>query len=214
MASSTSPKVSIVLALNPSTYHFSEPTAPELSLTVTSDSDKPFMVFTWNTVLWPKLALAQRQFIITDLTDNVEVTQTSIMLQRMPFSRVRGAPDEVYYLDILPDTPTTISTPFGRGNTQPQPKAVAQRGWEVDEEGNERESVHASGVDGLEPGHRYRLEVKREGLEGMWWRWGTKEDFLVDANSPEERRMWSADQSEKSPLDFEPIEGIEFSVEE
>ena len=217
MASSRPPKVSIVLSLNQSTYHFPESTAPVLSLTVTTDSDKPFMVFTWHTALWPKLALGQRQFVITDLTDNIEVVQTAMMLQRMPFTRVRGAPDEVYYLDIMPGTPTIVSTPFARGHTRPQSKAVAQRGWVLDDEGNERKirrSVHARGVDGLEPGHRYRLDVKRGELWGMWWRWGTKEGFLVDADSPPGQRMWSPDQSEQSPLDFKPIEGIEFSVEE
>lgn len=51
-----------------------------------------------------------------------------------------------------------LSTPFGRNgsNVKPQPKAVVQRGWELDEDGNERKirrSTRATGVDGLEPGH-------------------------------------------------------------
>lgn len=215
MASDTAPKISIVLSLNHSTYHFSDETPPELSLTVTSNSEKPIVLFTWHTPLWPKLALAQRQFVITDLTENVEVTQTSVRLQRMPFSRVRGASDEAYYLEIMPGSSAVVTTPFGRGSFHPQPKSVVERGWELDEHGNEkkiRRSIHAQGVDGLEPGHRYRLDVKPGDLQGMWWRWGRKEDFLVDPDSSD--RMWSADQSEQGALEFEPIEGIEFCVED
>ena len=214
MASDANPKISTILSLNHSTYHFSDETPPELSLTVTSDSEKPIILFTWHTPLWPKLALTQRQFIITDLTDNVEVTQTSVRLQRTPFTRVRGSSDELYYLEIMPGRPAVVTTSFGRGSFHPQPKRVAERGWELDEQGNEmkiRRSVHAQGVDGLQPGHRYRLDVKAGALQGMWWRWGTKEDFLVNPDSSD--RMWSADQSEQGALEFEPIEGLEFCVE-
>ena len=215
MASEIAPKISIVLSLNQSTYHFSDKTPPELSLTVTSNSGKPVLLFTWHTSLWPKLALAQRQFIITDLTDNVEVTQTDIRLKRMPFTRVRGHPDEVYYLEIVPGKSAVVKTPFGRGDFHPQPKSVVERGWELDDHGNEmkiRRSIHAQGVDGLETGHRYRLDVKKGDLQGIWWRWGTKDDFLVDPDSSD--RMWSADQSEQGVIEFEPIEGIEFGVED
>ena len=152
---------------------------------------------------------------INDLTENVEVTQTSVRLQRMPFSRVRGASDEVYYLEIMPGRSAVIKTPFGRGSFHPQPKSVVERGWELDEHGNEmriRRSIHARGVDGLEPGHHYKFDVKPGEMQGMWWRWGTKEDFLVNADDPD--RMWSADQSEQGALEVEPIEGIEFRVED
>ena len=132
----------------------------------------------------------------------------------MLFTPVRGAPDEVYYLNILPGESAAVKTRFGRGDSQPQPKAIAERGWELDKHGDEmkiRRSIHAQGVDGLEPGHRYRLDVKPGALQGIWWRWGTKEDFLVEPESP--NRMWSVDQSEASPLEIAPVEGVEFSVE-
>ena len=133
----------------------------------------------------------------------------------MPLTRVRGVLDEVYYLSILPNTSTLVKTRFGRGDTQPQPKAIAERGWELDEHGNEmkiRRSIYAQGVDGLEPGHRYRLNVKPGVLQGIWWRWGTKEDFLVEPESQD--LMWSWDQSEAVPLEVTPVGGIEFSIEE
>lgn len=216
MATSEAPTLSITLSLSRSTYSFSEHQPPELSLTVTSNADKPLTVFTWHRPLWPKLALCQRQFIITDLADNVEVPQTAVQIQRMPFTRIRGCSDNVYFVTIMPGTPTVVSTPFGRGTAQPQPKAVAERGWELDSEGKEmktRRSVHAHGVDGLEPGHRYRLDVKRVELYGMWWRWGSREEYLVDPDTQGADRMWSPKHSEQSPLEFAPIEGIDFSVE-
>ena len=58
--------------------------------------------------MYPKLALAQRGFVITDLIEGGEVTQTSIQLQRMPLTRVRGHPDEEYYLTLQPEAPTVV----------------------------------------------------------------------------------------------------------
>ena len=217
MATSEAPKLTVKLSLSRSTYHFSEPTPPELSLVITSNCDRPLTIFTWGKALWPKLALAQQKFRIIDLTDNAEVTQTAVQIQRMPHTRIRGSADETYYMTIVPGVPATVSAPFGRPNFHPRPKAVAQQGWELDDEGNEmkvRRSIHALGVDGLEPGHRYRLDVKRMELEGIWWRWGTKEDYLVDPDTQGAERMWNSGDSEQDVLVFEPIEGIEFSVEE
>jgi len=216
MPTTESPKLWIILSLSAATYRFSDPTPPELSLTVTSNSERPLTVFTLHSILWPKLALAQRGFIMTDLTTGAEVKQTSIQLQRKAFTRIRGSPDEKYYLTIHPNHPTTVATPFSRGgNARPQPKAVIEGGWVLDENGKEmkvRRSVYAQGVDGLEVGHRYRLDVVPEKLQGLWWRWGTKDEVLVDERNPD--RMLFPEQSEQVALDFGPIDGIEFNVEE
>ena len=215
MPNAKAPKLSLKLSLSPDTYSFFNPKPPELSLTITSNTLEPITIFTWHSVLYPKLALAQRRFIITDLSNNAQVTQTSTQVQRAAFTRIRGSPDEAYYLTIERDTPLIISTPFGRsGNVRPQPKAVVERGWELDEDGRERKirrSVHAQGVDGLEVGHRYRLDVAPESLRGLWWRWGTKEEVLVDRDDPE--CMLAQTQSEQVELEFEIMDGIEFSVE-
>ena len=216
MSSTQLPKLSLKISLSKPIYHFSNPKPPQLSLIITSHSNRPFTIFSWHTIFYPKLALAQQGFIITDLTANTEVAQTSIRLQRAAFSRVRGSPDEEYYLTIRPGIVTIVLTPFGRaGDVRPQPKAAVERGWELDEDGNEkkiRRSVHAQGVDGLEAGHKYRLDVRIEGLEHVWWRWGTKEEYLVDRG--DEDCMWHSDQWEQGLLDFEPVDGIEFSVED
>lgn len=215
MPSTASPTLSIVLSLSTTTHQFSDPEPPELSMTITSDSEGPLTVFTWHSILWPKLALAQHGFILTDLTSGAEVEQTFIHLQHKAFSRIRGSGDEKYYLTIDPGSPVTVSTPFGRGDSRPQPKSVVERGLLLDENGKEmniRRSMFAQGVDGLEVGHRYRLDVVPEKLEGLWWRWGTKNEVLVDRGSP--GCMLFPEQSEQVALKFEPIAGIEFNVED
>ena len=216
MANEKAPKLSITLSLSSSTYHFSNPTPPELCLTIISNTPAPITVFTWHSILYPKLALAQRDFIITDLTTGNPVTQTNTQLQHAAFTLIRDGPDEGYYMTISYDTPVTISIPFGRaGHLRPQPRSVVERGWELDQDGKEmkiRRSVHAQGVDGLEPGHRYRLDVAPGNLRRLWWRWGTKEEVLVNRGSPE--CMLSQVQSEEAELEFEGIDGVEFGVED
>ena len=75
-----------------------------------------------------------------------------------------------------------------------------------------RRKVHARGVDGLEVDHRYRLDVVKKELRGLWWRWGTREEVMVGKESSD--RIWSREQSERAALEFERIEGVEFSVED
>lgn len=210
------PKLSVKLSITPSTYHFSNPTAPTLSLDIQSHADKTLTLFTWATPFAPALALNRRGFVITDVANNTTVPQTSVMVQRAPFSRARDSGDEKYFLTLEPHAPITVSAVFGRGGgMRPQPRAIVEKGWELDEQGNERKirrSTQGCGVDGLESGHTYRVDVARDKLMGLWWRWGTKEEILVDHSS----RDWnlSSLQQEQSPLEVEHIEGVEFSVEE
>ena len=93
---------------------------------------------------------------------------------------------------------------------------MAQKGWEIDEEtGKEkrtRRSVQGCGVDGLESGHRYRVDVEREAIEGVWWRYGTKEDVMVEEGSQE----WNLSEiePEEGKLEVEGVgsPGVEFEV--
>lgn len=199
------PEISIQLSLSPTTYHFSNPIAPELSLTVTSDSDKPFTFFTWSTLLNPRRSLRGNYFVITDLTTGFEVPQSpSLCAKRGPFKRVRGCADEEYLLTIEPSVPKVVSFSFGGGNDfRPLPKGCERDG---------RVICTAKGVDGLEPGHRYRLDVA-EGPLRVWWRWGTKDDILVDGSDVASRSLRSL-KPEKSMPKFTPVEGIEFCVGE
>ncbi|KAL8899343.1 MAG: hypothetical protein Q9207_006255, partial [Kuettlingeria erythrocarpa] len=154
-------------------------------------------------------------FPIWDLTTDSGVKTTSIRVQRLPLSRARGSGDEVYFLTLPPSEAVTVSTRFARGNEgmRPVSKAAAQREREeAERKGHARRSVSACGVDGLEPGHRYRVDVAKASLMSFWWIWGTKEDVLVDPGS----REWGLYnvQAEETPLEIEGIEGVEFEIED
>lgn len=108
-----------------------------------------------------------------------------------------------------------VSTGFSRGGgKRPQPKSVVERGWELDDEGNEmkvRRSTQGCGVDGLECGHRYRADIEKARLESVWWRWGEKDEMLVEQGSQD----WNLSvlPPEQAQLEVGDIDGVEFSIE-
>lgn len=107
------------------------------------------------------------------------------MIQRGPQKWTRGTADEEYFLPLKPNQTMELSTGFGRGGggVKPQPKAIVQRGWEIDENGREmeiRRSVNATGVDGLEPGHEYRVGLNMAALGKVTWAPVAKDEVLVD----------------------------------
>ena len=64
---------------------------------------------------------------------------------------------------------------------------MIQRGWELDDEGNERRirrPKRATGVDGLEAGCSYRVGLDAEALEKCKWAFATKEEVLVEKGDP------------------------------
>lgn len=63
-----------------------------------------------------------------------------------------------------------------------------------------RRGVHAQGVDELEVGHHYRLDEVPNRLEGLWWRWGTKDEGSPDS-------MLSPEQSEQVAFNLGPVIG-------
>ena len=184
------------------------------SIPVESHADRPLTIFTWQTPFDPKSGMTQSCFKITDLESDEIVPQEIIPLQRRPFSRVRGNIDEKYFLTLQPYTPTVVSTGFSRGGgKRPQPRAVVERGWELDEQGNElkiRRGTQGCGIDGLEVGHRYKVGVTRGSLVGLWWRWGTKEEFQIEPGEPN----WTLDAvtPEQVPLEVGPIDEVESSI--
>ncbi|KUJ13388.1 uncharacterized protein LY89DRAFT_687520 [Mollisia scopiformis] len=208
------PQLSVKLSLSEPTYYFTNPTPPTLSLTIESNLDKPITIFTWYTPFNPSLGMVQGCFSIMDLTTNTPVPQTKIQIQRAPFSRARGSYDDHLFLTLYPHTPTVVSTGFGRGGGKfpPDPKAVVERGRVRDENGKElkiRTSTSGCGVDGLEGGHRYRVDVTRSPLTiGRWW-WGTKEEVMVEPGGVD----WNILPGEEIPLEVGSIEGVEFEVE-
>lgn len=211
------PELSVKMSLSSTTYSYSNPTPPTLALTIESLADKPITLFNWNTPFHPYMGMVQGGFEVTDIDSELQVPQSEIRIQRLPFSRRRGSGDEEYFLTLQPHTPAVVSTGFsysaGKGS-RPQPKAVVERGWVVDEQGNERDlrrSRRGCGVDGLESGHRYKVDVARGKLMGIRWWWGTKEDIMVEPGD----LHWNLSEllPEQTPLEIGQIEGVEFSVE-
>ncbi|KAL8779831.1 MAG: hypothetical protein Q9213_006746 [Squamulea squamosa] len=109
-----SPKISITISLSPETYHFSDPSPPELTITVTSKSDKPLTIFTHSTILDPHLGLFRNRFTITNLTNGLKVRQSNICIKRFPFKRIHRSSDKKYFMTIHPGVPSIVSTKFGR----------------------------------------------------------------------------------------------------
>ena len=209
------PKLSVQLSLSSNTYSYSNPDPPTLRVTVTSHANRPITLLTYNTPFHPSTGITQNCFPIWDLTANEGVKTTSIRVQRMPLSRARGSSDEQYFLTLQPSVPSTVSTRFARGDQEmrPQSREVALREREeAERSGKARRSVFACGVDGLDPGHRYKVSVAKAPLMSFWWVWGTKEDILVDPESTD----WGLQnvQAEETALEIDEIEDVEFSVEE
>ena len=209
MASSSTapsgPQVDITVSLDPPTHSFTQERAPRLTLKVTSSALHPITIFTWNTPLAPCDTLTSGGYTTTDLATQERVQTSHIMVQRAPLRRTRGHPDEEYFLTLPPFETIEISTGFGRrdGLIKPQPRAVVERGWELDDEGNEikiRRSIFPTGVDGLEPGHRYSIGLNTEALAAAWWAPVFREEVLVEGEgkgSDVQDYPW-----DPTPLDF------------
>ncbi|KAF2727137.1 hypothetical protein EJ04DRAFT_148180 [Polyplosphaeria fusca] len=212
MASSTgsNARIDIVISLDPQTHSFTSTEPPKLVLKVTSRADTPITLYTWRTPLSLPQALTTNGIKIVDTATNEPVQTASLMVNRSALKRTRGTPDEKYFVTLHPQETLELSCGFGRagGGVKPQPKSIVEKGWEVDDEGNPRKirrSQFATGVDGLEPGHRYTVGLDVEALGKMWWAPVDREEVLVDGNaegSYVQDYVW-----EKTPLEFQISEG-------
>ncbi|KAL9059831.1 MAG: hypothetical protein Q9206_001292 [Seirophora lacunosa] len=218
-ASPTTPNISLTISLDPRTYSFTDPHPPTLFITLLSHSATPVTLFTFHKPLDPAPALTQEGFILTDLSTSPPslVPQDTIRLQRLPISRARGSGDERYFITLYPATPLTLSHGFatggGEGWRRPQPKHVVEKGQVVDENGDPtgaRCGTRGSGVNGLESGKRYKVDVNRKKLGSVWWKWCEKEDVLVE---PGDRR-WNLFEVEsgEGEVRWEIGDGVEFEV--
>ncbi|TRX88349.1 hypothetical protein FHL15_010787 [Xylaria flabelliformis] len=183
--SARGPRVDIQISFDRQTHSYSQAEPPRIFITITSRAQHPITLYTWRGPLDPKGALSNNGYIITDLTTGNPVRTTRIMVNRGPQLRVRGSSDDPFFLTLQPNDPVQLSTGFGRGggSFKPDPRAVVERGWERDENGNERKirrSTQATGVDGLEPGHTYSVGLDMEALERYRWAPVTRDEILVD----------------------------------
>lgn len=219
---STQPVLSLTLSLSPQTYSFTNPNPPMISLTLLSHSSGPFTLFTFQTPLNPRTGLTQDCFPITDLsaTPPSKVPRDSVHLQRLPFSRARGSGDDEYFITLYPSTPFTISYGFctGGGDTiRPYPKHVVEEGWIPDENGNPtswRMGTKGTGVNGLESGKRYRVDVNMENLKEIWWQWGERDDILIEGGGAP-GTAWRLQDAERGTGEVEwvgEVLGVEFDV--
>jgi hypothetical protein len=179
------PLIDVKLSITPSSYAFAEQSPPTVMLELTSHAKMPITIATWGSPLDIRRALISNGFTIIDRATELAVPTTRFLVQRGQLQCVRGTSDEQEYLTLEPHVPLTLSTGFGRngGKIKPQPRAVVQRGWELDEHGNERKIRRykkATGVDGLEPGHLYFVRLNHELLERCKWTPARKEVVLVD----------------------------------
>ncbi|KAI4723857.1 hypothetical protein E4T49_08426 [Aureobasidium sp. EXF-10728] len=183
-APTSTARIEISLSIDPSTHTFSSPTPPTLTMTLLSHATSPITIFVWNTALHISRALTNRGINITDLETNTSVPTTLIQVQRPAITRLRGSADENLYLEVLPGVPIQLQRAFGRNvDVRPLPRHIVQKGWELDDQGNERKirrSTSATGVDGLEAGKKYRVGVNMEMLDRCKWAFATKEEVLVN----------------------------------
>lgn len=175
------PTITISIAIEPASYSLSQSKElPNLSITVQSHASRPITVFTFATVLNPRLALMRKNFYCVD-----EATGKPVWLertkgpQRPAFRRRLGDTDEQYFLELQPEQPTTITCPFvlasgwkHRGQTGPQGRTS-----EVSHVYLGREYQNF-----LEPGHSYRFGIADDECL-RWWRYGTKDEVLEPRGS-------------------------------
>ncbi|KAI1180321.1 hypothetical protein F4777DRAFT_310818 [Nemania sp. FL0916] len=200
------PQIDINVSFDRPSHSYSQSEPPRITLTVVSRAEHPITIYTWRRPLDTKNALISNGFVITDQDSGDVVKTTYIMINRGPQWRVRGDPDEQYFLTLQPNVPVDLSTGFGRagGGIKPDPRSVVERGWERDENGNERKvrrSKQATGVDGLEPGHTYSVTLNMDDLRKYWWAPVAKDEILVDRKgegSYVQDYPWNLD----TPLDF------------
>jgi hypothetical protein len=180
----TTPRIELTLSLSPSTHSFSSPLPPTITMTLLSHASHPITFFTWNTPLHIQHILSNNGITITDLTTNTPVKTSRIMIQRIAIKRIKGSYDEKLFPTLEPGVPATFSRAFGRNATvKPLPKHMIKNGWERDTEGREikiRRPSTATGVDGLEARHSYRVGVNMELLEQCKWAFATRDEVLVD----------------------------------
>ena len=169
-------------------------------------------------------------FIITDLTTGPTPIRQSIRTHcRIPPPTKIPVPlDESLFHTLLPNIPLTLSAPFARSGDKPKPLSkIDSVSAEVESNarnGNDSSAARhgACGVDGLEPGHRYRLSLASKPRVGWnvvrWWEYGTKEQVLGgngDGAQLDGRRVkWGPGPHPAIVLDIASVEGAEFECAE
>lgn len=166
------PCISVSWSLSPTVHSYSNNFAPKLCLILTSHADKPLTIY--NESLNPGRMLAEGKFRIFDLTNNLEIQQRkSRFCDFEPPSKVQVSLREHLFHTLYPEIPLVFETDFSGGKHAPQ--ALREPEFAFD---SKNPRMKARGVDGLEPGHHYRLESEQGWGFIRWWEYGEKEEVM------------------------------------
>ena len=179
------PSVSLLFNLEPSFYQIGHPVVPTLSITATlENAAQPITLCTWNTILNIQQALGERRFDIIDTDTDQPIKQIAVKAKRAPITRQLGTSDERYFITLEPSIPHTVRDWFG-----PSEEAIMEWSRKIvfmmDISSDWSRQPASFGVFGLGPG-KYTLrasEVDRTKLGIAWWRYDTKEENLVPADT-------------------------------
>lgn len=167
------PCISVSWSLDPIVHSYSSDVAPRLRLILTSHAEKPLTIY--NESLSPGRMLAEGKFCIFDLTSNLEIEQRKARFCDFePPSKVQVPLREQLFHTLHPEVPLAFETAFGGGKHAP--KALVGNPESVSDLKCSR--MKARGVDGLEPGHHYRLGPGQDWGFIRWWEFGEKEEVM------------------------------------
>lgn len=179
MDNQSKPIISASISITPATHSFSNQQAPTLNLIITSQHSDPITIYADD--LRPSLMLACGAFTITSLTNGCEIKQTVRTNCRIPPpSKVSVPLNEELFHTLLPKKPLTLSTPFSRRRPESGGRPLAKSDPDYANDRTARSG--ACGVDGLEPGNDYILNLASTSRVQWniirWWEYGTKEQVL------------------------------------
>jgi len=194
-------KFSASLSLSPTTHSYANMQAPNLNLTRISHHTDPITIYADE--LSPTLMLTCGACIISSLTNGSEFKQSRSTHCRIPPpSKVPVTLNKRLFHTLLPNTPLTLSAPFTRSRTSTGGKPLAKN--DPDSTSDHIAKHGACGVDGLEPGHDYVLNLASNPPVSWdivrWWEYGTKEHVL-HAEGDESQSDGTAVKSGPGPHD-------------
>jgi len=149
------PSIAITLAINPPNFRMNDPV--ELSVTVISNASSPITVFTWPSILNPKLRQRQGDLVGFDQDTLEPLLLHTIDMSRLAYNHTLGSGDDKYHVTLEPGQPWTIKTPF----------AIARKFT----------SPLLQGLPMPLPGHRYLVDLAPD-ERLIWWAMGRKEDVM------------------------------------
>lgn len=160
----THPQISVVCTIYPPRTKLNMPC--ELVVEATLHHPRPVTVFTWPTILHPKLAQDRWNFECTDLETGRHTTWQTRKIKRAAYRCVKGSSDEKYFYTLEPGVSLRFSAPFHL-NCSPLVEDLD-----------------------LRTGHRHRLDVK-EGEGIQYWKEGTRDEVLTSEGGKPASLGWA-----------------------